>query len=132
MNKIQSFVDYFDWLVQNCKEPVAIPDEILEMRNALLEQATAEQNKPLFTELGLELLDYLQKAEGKNFKASVIGQDMNISSRKISGAIRKLVTDGYVIKYGQNPVIYNLTEKGKTFNIKEYKEKMNNEQEDIY
>jgi predicted transcriptional regulator len=50
---------------------------------------------------------------------------MIISSRKISGAIRKLVTDGFVDKYGQNPVIYSLTEKGKNFDIDGYKNNLN-------
>ena len=40
-----------------------------------------------------------------------------VSSRTISGAIRKLVTDGYVEKVGQEPVIYALTEKGKNIVI---------------
>lgn len=54
---------------------------------------------------------------------------MVASSRQISGAIRKLVNDGYVNKIGQNPVIYSLTEKGINFNIEEYKEKNNNEKD---
>ena len=40
-----------------------------------------------------------------------------ISSRTVSGSIRKLVTDGYVEKIGQDPVIYTLTEKGKNKEI---------------
>ena len=36
-----------------------------------------------------------------------------MTSRRVSGAIRKLVTDGYVEKVSQDPVIYALTEKGK-------------------
>jgi DNA-binding HxlR family transcriptional regulator len=35
----------------------------------------------------------------------------------VSGAIRKLVTDGYVEKVGQDPVIYTLTELGKSVEI---------------
>jgi predicted transcriptional regulator len=42
---------------------------------------------------------------------------MNISSRGASGTLRKLVNDGFCEKLGQDPVIYSLTEKGKTFVI---------------
>ena len=47
-----------------------------------------------------------------------------MSSKKISGAMRKLVTDEYVEKYGQSPVIYSLTEKGINFDIENYKESL--------
>ena len=36
---------------------------------------------------------------------------------KVSGAMRKLVTDGFVEKVGQDPVIYSITENGKNINI---------------
>ncbi len=85
--------------------------------------------KPALTESGCQILEYLQSANAKNLKAKDIADGMAISSRKISGAIRKLVTDGFVEKFGTNPVIYSLTEKGKQFDIKDYKEKMNNEKE---
>ena len=49
--------------------------------------------------------------------AKDIGEGLFISSRAVSGAIRKLVTDGYVEKIGQDPVVYALTEKGKTVEI---------------
>ena len=46
-------------------------------------------------------------------KAKDIADAMEISSKTVSGAMRKLVTDGYVEKTGKNPVIYNITLKGK-------------------
>jgi DNA-binding PadR family transcriptional regulator len=42
-----------------------------------------------------------------------------MSSRTISGAMRKLVNDGFVEKIGKDPVIYTLTEKGKNYIIEE-------------
>ena len=42
---------------------------------------------------------------------------MNITSRTASGAMRKLVTDGYVEKMGENPVVYSLTDKGITIDL---------------
>lgn len=125
MNKYKQFLDYFDWLVENCKQPVVMPDEVQDVYNMLQEQQAME--KPMFTESGLSILEYLQTCDAKSLKARDIADGMVISSRQVSGAIRKLVTDGFVDKYGQNPVIYSLTEKGRNFNINEYKENLNNE-----
>lgn len=124
MNKYKQFLDYFDWLVENCKQPVVMPDEVQDVYNMLQEQQAME--KPMFTESGLSILEYLQTCDAKSLKARDIADGMVISSRQVSGAIRKLVTDGFVDKYGQNPVIYSLTEKGRNFDINEYKEKMRN------
>jgi predicted transcriptional regulator len=52
-------------------------------------------------------------------KAKEIAEGMFISSRAVSGAMRKLVTDGFVEKVGQDPVMYILTEKGKNINIED-------------
>ena len=122
-NKYKSFIEYFDWLVQTCKEPVNLPDEVQDVYNLLREQQNME--KPMFTESGLAILEYLQSCDATSWKAKDIADGMVISSRKISGAIRKLVTDGFVDKYGQNPVIYSLTEKGKNFDINSYKNNLN-------
>lgn len=124
MNKYEQFLDYFDWLTQHCTESVVIPDEVQEVYNMLREQQHIE--KPMFTESGLQILEYLQSCDTTNLKAKDIADGMQVSSRKVSGSIRKLVSDGFVDKYGQNPVIYMLTEKGKNFSIEDYKEKINN------
>lgn len=120
MNKYKQFLDYFDWLVENCKQPVVMPDEVQDVYNMLQEQQAME--KPMFTESGLSILEYLQTCDAKSLKARDIADGMVISSRQVSGAIRKLVTDGFVDKMGSSPVIYSLTTKGKNFNIKEYKQ----------
>ena len=74
-----------------------------------------EVDKPLFTDNGKLILKYLQDhlTDMPMGKAKDIGEGLFISSRAVSGAIRKLVTDGYVEKIGQDPVVYSLTEKGK-------------------
>ena len=46
------------------------------------------------------------------FKAKEIGEGMGITSRTAGGAMRKLVTDGYLEKMGENPVSYSLTDLG--------------------
>lgn len=92
-------------------------DELL----AFLQSQSQTPDRPPFTEAGLDILEYLQTCGGSNLKAKDIADGMNIASRKVSGAIRKLCTDGYVEKMGQNPVIYNLTEQGKTVDIENYR-----------
>ena len=96
----------------------------MELLSFLQAQASSTSNKPKFTDIGLEILGYLQASDTKNNKAKDIAEGMDLPSRKISGAMRKLVTDGYVEKFGQNPVIYTLTEKGANFDIQNYKESL--------
>lgn len=124
---MERFLDFFDYLVQNCKFPVTIPEDVQAIYDSLKEQDVV--TKPLLTEAGAEILEYLQTHNGKNLKAKDIAEGMGISSRKISGSMRKLVTDGFVDKFGKTPVIYSLTEKGKNFDITNYKEKMKDEEE---
>lgn len=126
MSKYEQFIDFFDYLVQNCKEPVVIPDEVQQVYDSLKAQEVKE--KPMFTETGLEILDYLQNSATASLKAKDIAEGMGVSSRKVSGAIRKLCTDGFVDKAGQNPVIYSLSSKGKDFDITSYKESSSNEE----
>ena len=77
-----------------------------------------EEDKPLFTDNGKLILQYLKDNQSTPmWKAKDIAEGMFISSRTVSGAMRKLVSDGYVEKVGQDPVIYSLTEKGKTVEI---------------
>lgn len=77
-----------------------------------------EKEKPLFTDNGKLILSYLKShSDVENWKAKDIAEELFISSRTVSGAMRKLVTDGYVEKLGQDPVIYCLTELGKNINI---------------
>ena len=79
---------------------------------------THEEEKPMFTDNGKLILKYMQdNSDTQMFKAKDIGEGLFISSRTVSGSIRKLVTDGFVEKDGQDPVVYSLTEKGKKVEI---------------
>lgn len=122
----KQFIEFFDYLVENCKYPVEIPEEVQRVYDSL--KSTEVKEKPLFTEAGLEILEYLQNSREESLKAKDIAAGMGISSRKVSGAIRKLCTDNFVDKRGQNPVIYSLSEKGKNFNITDYKESLKDEE----
>ena len=66
------------------------------------------------------ILKYLQdNVQGTMWKARDVAEGLFISSRAVSGAMRKLVSDGYIEKMGQDPVIYSLTEKGKNIKIED-------------
>lgn len=94
------------------------PDFFSEDALAYFEQlkATQEKEKPPFTENGAKVLEYMQQhhQECNNiFKAKDIGEGLFLpSSRTVSGAMRKLITDGYVDKIAGNPVCYTLTPVG--------------------
>ena len=117
---MKQFLDFFDWLVENCNQPVTLSDEVQNVYDTLRKQSSIE--KPLFTENGLKILEYLRTCGDGSLKARDIADGMGISSRVVSGAIRKLVSDKFVDKYGSNPVFYTLTDKGKEFDIENYKE----------
>ena len=65
-----------------------------------------------FTENGQKILQYMQDFKNAPLKAKEIGEGLFMSSRSVSGAIRKLVTDGYVDKTPGSPVMYTITDKG--------------------
>lgn len=81
---------------------------------------TGDKDKPQFTPNGKLVLKYAQDNKdtyNNLFKAKDIGEGLGISSRTASGAMRKLVSDGYIEKVGENPVIYSLTQKGIETNL---------------
>lgn len=123
MNKCEQFLNFFDYLVEQSKiSKDVIPKEVMEYYNVLKTQQVSQKEKPILTEIGTQVLQYLQTNEVQSAKARDIADGMNMSSKKVSGSMRKLVTDGFVEKIGANPVVYALTDKGKNFNIQDYKE----------
>ena len=78
-----------------------------------LELKTAKEDA--VTDKGKPIIAFMQEryAEFNNlFKAKDIGEGIGVSSRSVSGSLKKLVTDGYVEKVGKEPTVYALTEKG--------------------
>lgn len=70
------------------------------------------------TENGVKILTWMctNKENLSNvFTSREIAEGLFTSGRSVSGAMRKLTSDGYVQKVGQNPVQYSLTEQGKQF-----------------
>lgn len=72
----------------------------------------------LITENGVKILKYAQENKdtyNNIFTARSMGDGIGIGSKVVSGAMRKLVTDGFFEKVGANPVSYSITEKGMNF-----------------
>ena len=117
MTKKEEFIKYVEELIDATSEhPVSMSEDAQLYWEAF--KGKVEEDKPMFTENGKLILQHLKDNQSTPmWKARDIAEGLFISSRAVSGAIRKLVTDGFVEKVGQDPVIYSLTEKGKTVEI---------------
>ena len=122
MTKKQSFIKWVEMLMDAARwdeiEDTSEWSDALDYWNGL--QMTKDQEKPKFTENGKKVLAFVKEnkdAYNNLFKAKEIGEGLGISSRTASGAMRKLVTDGYVEKIGESPAVYSLTELGAQVNL---------------
>ena len=112
MSKKQEFIEYVkervDWT--DASENVKIYCEAFISKE--------EKEKPMFSDNGKLILQFLKdNPDTTTWKARDIAEGLFITSRTVSGAIRKLCTDGFVEKVSQDPVIYTITELGKTVEI---------------
>ena len=113
MSLKNDFINY----VESNFENNPMPSNLIEYWEKFKGSAD-KSDKSLFTENGKLILTFLQEhPEVELWKAKEIAEGMFISSRTVSGAIRKLVTDGFVEKVSQDPVIYSITQQGKDIKI---------------
>lgn len=113
MSKKQEFIDYVEKNLMSINYE-SIPENV----KIYWENLKKKEEKPLFTENGKKILTFLRdNSEVESWKARDIAEGLFISSRTVSGAIRKLVNDGFVEKNGKDPVVYTITEAGKTIEI---------------
>ena len=116
MTKKERFINEVKAAIDGLEEKtpeVYFSEDALDFWNALL--VAGDTTKPKFTENGKLILQQLRDNKDKYnniFKAKEVGEGLGISSRTVSGGMRKLVTDGYVDKVGQDPVAYAITTKG--------------------
>lgn len=110
MGKRQEFIDFIESL------NLEMPDGAKVYFEALKDNKDVD--KPMFTDNGKIILQCLKdNLDTELWKSKDIAEKLFISSRTVSGAIRKLVSDGFVEKVGTNPTIYTITQKGKEINI---------------
>ena len=115
MTKQQEFLEFWQKLVT--QPGVEVPPNVQAYIDAISNVDSIE--KPMFTENGGKILQYLQSAPVAMYKARDIAENMGLTSKGVSGAMRKLVTDGYVEKVGKDPVVYMITDKGKSVEFNE-------------
>ena len=80
-------------------------------------KAGKESSAKPITENGIKIIQFMQEYHVKFnnvFSARSIGEGIFSSGRSAAGSMKKLVTDGYVMKEGKDPVMYSLTEAGKS------------------
>lgn len=112
----QEFLNFLNALI--AAAPDVAEELMTENVKAYIETLNNDKSdKPILTDNGKIILDYMQKNEAPMWKAKDIAEGLFISSRGVSGALRKLVTDGFCEKVGKDPVVYSLTEKGKNYII---------------
>ena len=124
MTKREKFIEFVEHMINQMNFSANELDEHKEALDfyATLKATAAEQEKPLFTEKGKIILQFMQdnKTTYNNmFKAKEIGEKLDISSRGAAATIRKLITDGYVEKFGNEPVVYSLTTLGENTSFNE-------------
>ena len=115
----QEFLNFVNALMEAAPEVAEslMTDSIRQYMEALVD---TKKDKPVLTDNGKLILKFLQEnTENTMWKSKDIAEGLFISSRTVSGAIRKLVTDEFVEKVSQEPVIYTITEKGKNFIIED-------------
>lgn len=95
-------------------------DEAIAYFNAFKSTQDKKADKPQFADNGKLILKAMienNEERANMFSAKQIAEYAFITSRQVSGAIRKLVTDGYCEKVGQDPIIYSLTDLGKQIDV---------------
>lgn len=115
MSKKEEFIDY----VENTLKNGNVMSENAKIYFDAL-KGGGDKEKPAFTENGRLILQFMRdnrETYNNLFKAKEVGEGLDITSKTASGSMRKLVTDGYLEKIGENPVVYSVTDKGIEANL---------------
>ena len=118
MTKKQEFINFIETILKDANiGPDSMPENVQLYWNAF-RGADETGERPMFTDNGKLILQFMKdKQTTPMWKAKDIAEELFISSRTVSGAMRKLVTDGFVEKVGQDPVVYSLNDFGKNIEI---------------
>jgi Mn-dependent DtxR family transcriptional regulator len=116
--KKEAFLKLVDFLMANCKVDYEITQDAADFLEALRISLDDKEHSQL-TDNGKQILKAMRKLDKDMLKAKEIAEEMFVATRSVSGAIRKLVNDGYVEKIGKDPIVYKLTEQGKNINLEE-------------
>ncbi len=110
------FLDFIEKLIKHDEDFAnSIMTDDIKSYLEILRNEKSEH--PEITDNGKVILKYMQDNDVRMGKAKDIAAGLGISSRTVSGSLRKLVTDGFVEKIGKDPVIYAISEKGRNYKI---------------
>lgn len=116
MSKKSKFIEFVNEHLFVDLDTSVIDPDVASYWDALCNKEETE--KPLFTDNGKLILKFLQEHQDTEmWKSKDVAEELFVSSRTVSGAMRKLVTDGYVEKVGKDPTLYSITETGKNIII---------------
>ena len=104
--------EFFNYLKQGL-ETIDAPEQAFKKLTKLEEKTLSHG----LTEKGAKILDLMNSAPDEIYSSQTIGVSLGLSSRSVSGSMKKLVAEEYVEKLGQNPVCYKLTETGKNYQV---------------
>lgn len=114
MSKKEKFIKEIEEIIES--EVYAFSQESLEY----LESLKTSKSKEGLTDNGKKILKYMQdnfEVYNNVFQAKSIGEGISLSGRSVSGSMRKLVSEGFVNKLGNNPVSYEITSLGKDYQV---------------
>lgn len=119
MTKKEAFIKMVEELMAPLDMSKLKEDNETKMAVEFFEELKSEKStagpKPEITENGAKILKYMQENYQKYnnvFKSKEIGEGLFISSRSVSGSMKKLITEGFVNKIGTDPVAYEISQKG--------------------
>lgn len=116
MNSKECFIKKIDNLLNDCPDIFGQDEEAEKALSFYHELKSGKKNSTKeMTENGCKILKFMQEnieAYNNVFKAKEIAEGLFMPPRSVSGSMRKLVSDGYADKLGQDPVCYSLTDKG--------------------
>ena len=104
--------EFFNYLEQGLKS-IEAPEQCFKKLEKLQEKTLTHG----VTEKGAKILALMNESPDELYSSQTIGVALGLTSRSVSGSMKKLVSEEYVEKLGQNPVCYKLTETGKNYQV---------------
>jgi len=103
-------------IIQFLNEVEQFKSQLTLEAQKFLEELKEKNSNPIFTENGLKILKCMQENEEvylNTFSAKQLGELLFMSPRSVSGSMKKLLNENYVIKNAGNPITYKLTDLAK-------------------
>lgn len=120
MTKKEKFINFINEYLMCDLDTSVIDPDVVTYWEALQNGGSDKSNKSKFTDNGKLILTYLQNENSNTpMKSKDIADQIGISSRSVAGAMKKLVSDGWIEAVGDSPKLYIITENGKNIKIED-------------